>query len=190
MATAAGPETTLVRLVVGLVVFFPEGLQKLLFPAILGAGRFARIGIPWPNALGPLVGVVETVCGALIVAGLLTRLAAVPLIVVMVVAIVSTKIPILLGHDFLIFHVQQMPRYGLWSMQHEARDDFAMLLSCTYLVMAGGGTCSLDARWTTRNELLEDGDPMRTLESLRRLSTEVRTSAGEASSNRGNHGSS
>lgn len=118
MKSAAGPETTLVRVVVGLVVFFPEGLQKLLFPAILGAGRFARIGIPWPDTLGPFVRVVEAVCGALIIAGLLTRLAAVPLIVIMIVAIVSTKIPILLGRDFLLFHVQQMPRYGFWSMQH------------------------------------------------------------------------
>ncbi len=149
MTSAAGPETALVRLVVGLVVFFPEGLQKLLFPAILGAGRFARIGIPAPDALGLFVGIVETICGALIIAGLLTRLAAVPLIVIMLVAIVSTKIPILLGHDFLIFHLQQMPRYGFWSMQHEARDDFAMLLSCIYLLIAGAGAWSVDA-WIIR----------------------------------------
>lgn len=149
LTTAARPETVLIRLVVGLVVFFPEGLQKLVFPAILGAGRFTRIGIPAPNTLGPFVGVVETICGAFIIAGLLTRLAAVPLIVIMLVAIVSTKIPILLGHDFLIFHVQQMPRYGFWSMQHEARDDFAMLLSCVYLLIAGAGAWSVDA-WLSR----------------------------------------
>ena len=75
--------TVLVRLLVGLVVFFPEGLQKLLHPEILGAGRFARIGIPWPELMGPFVGVVETVCGALIIIGLFTRLVSVPLIVVM-----------------------------------------------------------------------------------------------------------
>ena len=63
----------LIRLLVGLVVFFPEGLQKLLFPALLGAGRFAAIGIPWPEVMGPFVGVVETICGALIIIGLLTR---------------------------------------------------------------------------------------------------------------------
>ena len=83
----------LVRLAVGLVVFFPEGLQKLLFPEILGAGRFARIGIPYPNLMGPFVGVVETVCGLLIIVGLFTRLAAIPLLIVMVVAVVSTKVP-------------------------------------------------------------------------------------------------
>jgi len=53
----------LIRLLVGLVVFFPEGLQKLLFPEILGAGRFARIGIPYPDLMGPFVGIVETLCG-------------------------------------------------------------------------------------------------------------------------------
>jgi uncharacterized membrane protein YphA (DoxX/SURF4 family) len=135
----------LIRLVVGLVVFFPEGLQKLVFPAILGAGRFASIGIPNPELMGPFVGVVETVCGALIILGLFTRLAAVPLIVIMIVAIVSTKIPILLGHDFWIFHVPKIARYGFWSMAHEARDDFAMLLGSLYLLIEGAGAWSLDA---------------------------------------------
>jgi putative oxidoreductase len=132
-------------MIVGLVVFFPEGIQKLVFPAILGAGRFANIGIPYPELLGPFVGVVEIFCGALIILGLLTRLAAIPLIVVMIIAIVSTKIPILLGHDFWIFHTPKISRYGFWSMAHEARDDFAMLLGSIYLLIEGGGAWSLDA---------------------------------------------
>ena len=143
--TQASGWLILVRLRVGLVVFFPEGIQKLAFPAILGAGRFANIGIPYPDILGRLVGAVETVCGALITLGLLTRLAAVPLIVVMIVAILSTKIPILIGHDFWIFHVPKIARYGFWSMMHEARDDFAMLLGSLYLLIEGGGKWSLDA---------------------------------------------
>jgi putative oxidoreductase len=91
-----------VRLLVGLVVFFPEGIQKLAVPAVLGAGRFARIGIPYADLMGPFVGVVEIVCGALITVGLLTRLAAIPLIIIMVVAIVSIKLPIWTGQDFWI----------------------------------------------------------------------------------------
>jgi uncharacterized membrane protein YphA (DoxX/SURF4 family) len=71
--------------------------------------------------MGPFVGVVEIVCGTLIILGLLTRLAAVPLILIMIVAILSTKIPILLEHDFWVFHVAKLPRYGFWSMLHEAR---------------------------------------------------------------------
>ena len=88
--TRASCWTVLIRLLVGLVVFFPEGIQKLAFPAILGAGRFTRIGIPYPDLMGPFVGVVEILCGALIIVGLLTRLAAIPLIIIMIVAIVST----------------------------------------------------------------------------------------------------
>jgi uncharacterized membrane protein YphA (DoxX/SURF4 family) len=132
-------------MIVGLVVFFPEGIQKLVLPAILGAGRFANIGIPYPEVLGPFVGVVEIFCGALIILGLLTRLAAIPLVVVIIIAIVSTKIPILLGHDFWIFHTPKISRYGFWSMAHEARDDFAMLLGSIYLLIEGGGAWSLDA---------------------------------------------
>ena len=145
LATGAPGWSILVRLLVGLVVFFPEGLQKLAFPDILGAGRFAHIGIPYPDIMGPFVGVVETFCGALIMLGLFTRLAALPLIVIMVVAIVSTKIPILLGQDFWIFHLPKLPRYGFWSMAHEARADFCMLLGSLYLLIEGGGRWSLDA---------------------------------------------
>ncbi len=96
----ASPWTILIRLAVGLVVFFPEGIQKLIFPDILGAGRFAKIGIPGAEIMGPFVGVVELVCGALIILGLFTRWATIPLIVTMIVALVSTKLPILLGEGF------------------------------------------------------------------------------------------
>lgn len=149
-ATRATGWSILIRLLVGLVVFFPEGIQKLLFPDILGAGRFLRIGIPYADITGPLVGVVETICGALIIVGLLTRLAAIPLIVIMIVALISTKIPILLGHDFWIFHVTKLPRYGFWSMAHEARADLCMLLGALYLLIDGAGAWSLDASLAPR----------------------------------------
>jgi len=145
MATRASGWSILIRLSVGLVVFFPEGIQKLIFADLLGAGRFARIGIPFPALTGPFVGIVEIVCGALIVIGLLTRLAAVPLIIVMLVAIVSTKLPIWLGQDVWIFHLPTLPRYGFWSMAHEARTDFVMLLGLLYLLIEGGGRWSVDA---------------------------------------------
>ncbi len=147
--TQASGWTLLIRLLVGLIVFFPEGLQKLIFPAILGAGRFAKIGLPWPDFLGPFVGVVETTCGALIIVGLATRLAAIPLIIVMIVALISTKLPMLVGQDVWIFHVAPLPRYGFWSMAHEARNDFCMLLGCLYLLKEGAGQWSVDA-WLAR----------------------------------------
>lgn len=114
--------TILIRFMVGFIFFF-EGLQKFIFPETLGAGRFVTIGIPWPQIMGPFVGATETICGLLILLGLLTRLAAIPLIITMIVAIISTKIPILLGHDLGIFMVKKMPQYGFWSMEHEIRAD-------------------------------------------------------------------
>jgi putative oxidoreductase len=138
--------TILVRLLVGLVVFVPEGIQKLIFADALGAGRFTKIGIPFPEIMGPFVGCVETVCGALIILGLLTRLAAIPLIIIMIVALVSTKLPILLGHDVGMFHLAaDIKRTGFWSTMHESRADLTMLLGCIYLLIVGAGRWSIDA---------------------------------------------
>ena len=151
--TNASGWTILVRLLVGLVVFFPEGLQKLIFPDVLGAGRFARIGIPYSDLMGPFVGVTELICGALIIIGLFTRLAAIPLIVIMIVALISTKLPILLGHDLGIFHLSaDIKRLGFWSMLHEARADLTMLLGALYLLIEGGGAWSLDAALASRSQ--------------------------------------
>jgi putative oxidoreductase len=145
LRTSESGWTILVRLLVGLVVFLPEGIQKLIFADVLGTGRFAKIGIPYPDVMGPFVGAVEIVCGSLIILGLLTRLAAIPLIIIMIVALVSTKLPILLGHDVWIFHLaQDIKRTGFWSMMHEARADLTMLLGCVYLLIVGAGRWSLD----------------------------------------------
>lgn len=147
MRTNESGWTILVRLLVGLIVFLPEGIQKLAYPDVLGAGRFAKIGIPFPDIMGPFVGVVEVACGLLIIIGLLTRLAAVPLIVIMIVALVSTKLPILLGHDVGMFHLPaDMKRLGFWSTMHESRADLTMLLGCVYLFIVGAGKWSLDYR--------------------------------------------
>jgi putative oxidoreductase len=145
LGTRAPGWSMLVRLMIGLVVFLPEGMQKLLFPDILGAGRFAGIGIPHPALMGPLVGCFEVVCGALIIVGLLTRLASIPLIVIVLVAIIATKVPILLGHEWSIFHLPKLARYGFWSMLHEARTDLDMLLGLIYLLIEGAGAWSIDA---------------------------------------------
>jgi putative oxidoreductase len=143
--TSAARSVILIRLVVG-GVFLSEGIQKFLFPVENGIGRFAKIGIPAPATMAPFVGVVEIVCGALILLGLLTRLATIPLIIDMLVAILSTKIPILLGSEFLGFSLRNLPYYGFWGMAHEARTDFAMLLGSIFLLIVGAGSWSLDAR--------------------------------------------
>ena len=147
--TNAPRSVFLIRLVVG-GVFLSEGIQKFLYPAENGAGRFLRIGIPAPDVMGPFVGVVEIVCGALILIGFLTRLAAMPLIIDMLVAILSTKIPILLGHGFWGFSLRNVPYYGMWGMLHEARTDFAMLFGSIFLLIVGAGLWSIDARLSSR----------------------------------------
>jgi putative oxidoreductase len=134
----------LIRAAVG-VVFASEGIQKFLYPDALGAGRFAKIGIPAPEVMGPVVGAVELVCGSLILAGLVTRLAAVPLIIDMLVAIASTKVPILLGQGYWLFAKPSTSKLGLWSMLHEARTDLSMLLGSLFLLVVGAGAWSLDA---------------------------------------------
>ena len=116
------------RLLVG-SVFVSEGIQKFLYPAELAAGRFAKIGIPAPEFMGPFAGGFEIVCGALLIIGLLTRLAAVVLLIDISVAILSTKIPIWPGHGYWRFTLPKLKHYGLLSMLHEARTDLSMLLS-------------------------------------------------------------
>ncbi|MFH1070765.1 MAG: DoxX family protein [Candidatus Glassbacteria bacterium] len=144
LTTQAPGVTLLVRILVG-AVFLSEGLQKFIFAAELGAGRFARIGIPAPEVIGPFVGVVEILAGSLVLLGLLTRPAAFALLVNISVAIISTKIPILLGHGFWLFTLPKLQRYGFWSMAHEARTDFCMWLGCLFLIVVGAGLLSLDA---------------------------------------------
>ena len=139
----------LVRLMVG-GVFLSEGIQKFLFPDQLGVGRFTRIGIPFPDVMAPFVAVVEIVCGSLLLLGLGARLAAVPLLVSITVAILSTKVPILLGRGFWGFQLPKLEMYGLWSMLHEARTDFSMWLGLVYLLIVGAGPWSVDATLDSR----------------------------------------
>lgn len=136
MATSAPASVILIRLIVGAVFLF-EGIQKFLYPAEVGAGRFTKIGIPSPEIKAPFVGVVEIVCGTLVLLGLLTRLAAIPLIINMLVAISTTKIPILF-------------KSGFWVMAHESRTDWSMLLGAVFLAVVGAGKWSLDARLASR----------------------------------------
>ena len=141
--TKAPASVILIRVLVG-AVFLTEGIQKFLYPAENGVGRFAKIGIPSPEVMGPFVAIVEILFGTLILFGLLTRLASIPLIIDMLVAIFSTKIPILLGHGFWGFSLRQLPYYGFWGMAHESRTDFSMLLGSLFLLIVGAGRWSLD----------------------------------------------
>jgi len=140
-ATSAPREVVLIRFAVGLI-FVSEGTQKFLFPAALGAGRFAKTGIPHPEILGPFVGTMEILCGSLVLLGLATRLAAIPLVFTMLVALTSTKLPILLGHAVWRFAAPAKGT-GVWSMLHESRTDVAMLAGTLFLLAVGAGPWSV-----------------------------------------------
>ena len=143
IATDHEKTTILIRILVG-GVFLSEGIQKFLYPALRGGGRFERIGIPFPEFNGWLVGGFEVACGILILFGLLTRYAAVPLIVIMLVALFTTKLPMLLGTGFWGFSLRDLEHYGLLSALHESRNDLAMLIGSIFLWIKGGGRWSMD----------------------------------------------
>ncbi len=149
VTTTAPAATLIIRLLVG-PIFLSEGIQKFLYPDENGVGRFAKIGIPSPELTSPFVGIVEIVCGVLLILGLLTRLAAIPLIINMLVAIVSTKIPILLGSGFWGFSLRNVPYYGFWGIAHEMRTDWSMLLGSIFLLLVGAGSLSIDAMLARR----------------------------------------
>jgi putative oxidoreductase len=128
----------LIRILVGWV-FLSEGIQKSLFPDSIGVGRFVRIGIPWPQLMAPFVGVVEIVCGCLLLIGLVTRLATVPLLIDIAVALYSTKIV-------------TFAKNGLRGTPHESRADMSMLLGLTFLLLVGAGAWSLDAWLAERRD--------------------------------------
>ena len=121
----------LLRVMVGWV-FLSEGIQKFLYPAALGAGRFHRIGIPLPHFTGPFVGVVEIVCGALLILGLATGYAVIALLIDISVAIAITKVPLL--------------KHGFWGAMHESRTDFCMLLGLIAIALLGAGGLSFGGR--------------------------------------------
>ncbi len=122
----------LLRVMVG-GVFLSEGLQKFIFPGALGAGRFAKIGIPLPHFSAPFVGVVEIVCGAMLILGIATLYAVIPLLIDIGVAIVTTKWP-MVRHD------------GWWAALHESRTDVCMLLGLIAIACLGAGRWSFDRR--------------------------------------------
>ena len=85
----------LIRVIVGLV-FLTEGILKFLRPGELGSGRFAHIGLPFPYIAAPLVGAIEIAAGAAVIVNLYAGDAAILLLLVIITALITTKIPILL----------------------------------------------------------------------------------------------
>lgn len=133
-APETGPGAILlIRIPVGLI-FFTQGILKFSDPH-MGVERFARIGFPHPHFTALFVGFFEIACGLLVLAGFLTRIAAVPLLIVITNASAITKIPELFR-----------PAQGFWFAVSDARTDFAMFCCLIFLIAAGPGILSLDSR--------------------------------------------
>ena len=119
------------RLVVGLI-FLTEGIQKFLYPELLGTERFLKIGFHDPAFWAYFTGTFEIFCGGFVLIGLISRLASIPLLIIMIVAFITTKWPLLIAK-------------GFWVMVHEYRTDFALTVLLIYLIKSGSGRWSLDS---------------------------------------------
>jgi len=127
----------LIRVIVGLV-FLTEGILKFLHPGELGSGRFAHIGLPFPYIAAPLVGAIEIAAGAAVILNLYAGDAAILLLLVIITALITTKIPIVLGRHLGPFAPPKLEHYGLLSFLHEARTDLSMLFGLVAILLDSG----------------------------------------------------
>jgi putative oxidoreductase len=141
------PAIVAIRLMAG-TVFLWEGILKFVY-ANQGVGRFTKLGMPFPAFTASFVGGLEIVGGLLLVLGLGTRFISIPFIVEMLVAMISTKPRLFLGTSPLPLPPVP-PQAGMWAVLHEIRSEYAQLMSCVFLLLAGPGPLSLDA-WLTRS---------------------------------------
>lgn len=139
---SAPRSTILIRCMVG-GVFLWEGILKFVYTN-QGVGRFMKIGIPAPELMANFVAVLEIVGGALLISGFLTRLIAIPFVIEMVVAILSTKVALYFGTSPLPLPPAP-PQSGVWAVLHEIRSDYAQIMSVLFLLAAGPGPWSVDA---------------------------------------------
>ncbi|KUJ59509.1 DoxX family protein [Flavobacteriaceae bacterium CRH] len=122
--------TILMRIMVG-TIFISEGIQKFMLSEIRGVGMFVKIGLPFADSLSEFVGVFEVVCGLLLVIGLFTRLASLPLLIIAITAMITTKMSFIKSEGFLEF-------------LHRSTTDWAMIFGCLFLMLKGAGSWSFD----------------------------------------------
>jgi putative oxidoreductase len=138
-----GPRATLLLRLMAGAVFLWEGILKFVY-VNQGIGRFTKLGIPFPLVTAPFVGWLEIIGGICLILGVGTRLVTIPFIVEMVVAMLSTKPRLYLGTSPLPAPPVP-PQVGMWAVLHEIRSEYAQLMTCAFLLVAGPGPASLDA---------------------------------------------
>jgi putative oxidoreductase len=138
-----GPKSTLVLRIMAGGVFLWEGILKFVY-VNQGVGRFTKLGMPFPHFTANFVGCLEIVGGILLLAGLMTRWIAIPFIIEMIVAILSTKISLYLG-TYPLPLPPALPQIGMWAVLHEVRSEYAQMLTAIFLLINGPGIWSLDA---------------------------------------------
>lgn len=117
---------TILRAIVG-YIFLTAGLGKLFGWSSYGGWAlnytfFEQVGIPFPNAMFILVGLLETLGGMSLILGLFVRILAIPLIIIMVVAI--TVVHRQVGYQFPVL----------------------LYAACWVLIECGSGKYSLDSQ--------------------------------------------
>ncbi len=132
-----GPRSTLLLRLMAGGVFFWEGILKFVY-VNQGVGRFTKLGMPLPHFTAPFVGWLEIVGGLLLLSGLMTRLIAIPFIIEMIVAILSTKISLYLGTSPLPLPPVP-PQLGIWAVLHEVRSEYAQIMTVAFLLINGPG---------------------------------------------------
>jgi uncharacterized membrane protein YphA (DoxX/SURF4 family) len=158
--TDSAPRSTiLIRSMAG-GVFLWEGILKFVYTN-QGIGRFTKLGIPFPGPTADFVAVLEIVGGVLLISGLLTRFIAIPFIIEMIVAILTTKVALYLGVSPLPIPPAP-PQIGFWAVLHEIRSDYAQIMSVLFLLIAGPGPWSVDAVIARTRRTTIDDDPART----------------------------
>jgi putative oxidoreductase len=139
-STASG--TIFIRIAVGLI-FFTQGILKYTDPN-MGVNRFTRIGFWHPAFTAHFVGTFEIVCGLLILLGFFIRVGAIPLLIIICTAIVTTKLP-----EFT------QAGKGFWFMVSDARTDFAMLMCLLFLLVSASRRSALAADTLSESDAKE-----------------------------------
>ncbi len=138
LSTEPQKTTLLIRFMVGFY-FLVGGVLKLSYPELQETGFFQNLGFISAGAMVSVIYTFEIICGIMIMAGLFTRIAVIPLLLTISFTVLVGKLPIMFEE-------------GFWLMAHISRIDFAMFLGCVFLFITGSGYWSLDWKLISKSD--------------------------------------